>query len=145
MLGKFFGKKKAEISSEMKKVENRDFMQAVCGAALLIAAADGEIEQEETLKLEAAVRALPALGHFGPEIGQTIQRFTDALNVDFMLGKNQIMREIRDCKHSQQEGEDIFVIAYTIAKADGAIDDKEKEVMLVIARELGVNPKDFGL
>lgn len=142
---KLFGKASGEVKQELAKVENRDLMQGICGAALLIAAADGEIEPSEIAKLEATIRALPALQHFGAEISQTVQRFTDQLNAGFLLGKTQIMREIRDCKHSQQEAEDIFVVALTIAQADGEVDDKEQAVMVQIARELGINPRDYGL
>lgn len=142
---KLFGKASGEVKQELAKVENRDLMQGICGAALLIAAADGEIEPSEIAKLEATIRALPALQHFGAEISQTVQRFTDQLNAGFLLGKTQIMREIRDCKHSQQEAEDIFVVALTIAQADGEVDDKEQVVMVQIARELGINPRDYGL
>lgn len=145
MFGKMFGKKSSEAKEALKKIENRDLMQAICGAALLIAAADGEIESEETAKLEAIIRSLPALSHFGAEISQTVQRFTDQLNAGFLLGKTQIMREIRECKHSTQEAEDIFVVALTIAQADGEIDEKESAVMKQIARELGINPRDYGL
>lgn len=145
MFGKFLGKKSAEAKAELKKIENRDLMQGICGAALLIAAADGEIEASETAKLEAVIRSLPAMAHFGAEISQTVQRFTDQLNAGFLLGKTQIMREIRDCKHSAQDGEDIFVVALTIAQADGEVDEKEMAVMVQIARELGINPRDYGL
>jgi len=111
----------------------------------LIAAADGDIEASETAKLEAIIRSLPALAHFGSEISQTVQRFTDQLNAGFALGKVQIMREIRDCKHSQQEAEDIFVVALTVAQADGEIEDAEQKVLIQIARELGINPRDYVL
>lgn len=141
---KLFGKATAQAKDELKKVENRDLMQGIVGAALLVAAADGEIEASEVAKLEATIRALPALGHFGSEISQTVQRFTDQLNAGFLLGKTQIIREIRDCKHSTQEAEDVFVVALTIAQADGEIDEKEQQVLIQIARELGLNPRDYG-
>jgi tellurite resistance protein TerB len=145
MLKKTFGKGGSAAKEELKKIENRDLMQAICGASLLIAAADGDIEASETAKLEAVIRALPALAHFGAEISQTVQRFTDQLNAGLALGKLQIMREIRDCKHSQQEAEDIFVVALTVAQSDGEIEEAEQKVLVQIARELGVNPRDYGL
>lgn len=141
---KVFGKNAGAAKDELKKIENRDLMQGICGAALLVAAADGEIEASESAKLEATIRALPALSSFGSEISQTVQRFTDQLNAGFLIGKTQIMREIRDCKHSQTDAEDIFTVALVIAQADGDIDDKEQAVLVAIARELGINPRDYG-
>ncbi|MDA7135188.1 hypothetical protein PJ021_17315 [Escherichia coli] len=52
MFGKLFGKKVASAKVELKKVENRDLMEAIIGGCLLVSAADGEIEKEETAKLD---------------------------------------------------------------------------------------------
>lgn len=42
MFGKLFGKKVASAKVELKKVENRDLMEAIIGGCLLVSAADGE-------------------------------------------------------------------------------------------------------
>jgi tellurite resistance protein TerB len=55
-----FKKKTAAVKVELKKVENRDLMEAIVGGCLLVAAADGEIEKEETAKLDQLLRSIPA-------------------------------------------------------------------------------------
>lgn len=142
---KLLGKNTAEARQNLKKLENKDLMEATIGAALLVSAADGKIEDEEIVKLQEIVEALPSMSHFGSEIGSTIDRFTRQLKAGFILGKVQIMREIADCKHSDQEAEDVLVTAITIASADGEIEPQEAEIIKEVARKLGLNPANYGL
>ena len=58
MFGKLFGKKVASAKVELKKVENRDLMEAIIGGCLLVSAADGEIEPAEHKVLEEVGRRL---------------------------------------------------------------------------------------
>ena len=142
---KLLGKNTAEARQNLKKLENKDLMEATIGAALLVSAADGKIEDEEIVKLQEIVEALPSMSHFGSEIGSTIDRFTRQLKAGFILGKVQIMREIADCKHSDQEAEDVLVTAIPIASADGKIEPQEAEIIKEVARKLGLNPANYGL
>lgn len=142
---KLLGKNTAEARNNLKKLENKDLMEATIGAALLVAAADGKIEDEEIVKLQEIVEALPSMSHFGSEIGSTIDRFTRQLKAGFVLGKVQIMREIADCKHNDQEAEDVLVTAITIASSDGELEPQEAEIIKEIARKLGLNPANYGL
>ena len=64
MFGKLFGKKVASAKVELKKVENRDLMEAIIGGCLLVSAADGEIEkkkQRNLISLSALIRVLVIL------------------------------------------------------------------------------------
>lgn len=142
---KLLGKNTAEARNNLKKLENKDLMEATIGAALLVTAADGKIEDEEIVKLHEIVEAMPSMSHFGSEIGSTIDRFTRQLKAGFVLGKVQIMREIADCKHSDQEAEDVLVTAITIASADGELEPQEAEIIKEVARKLGLNPANYGL
>lgn len=61
MFNKLFGKKVAAAKVELKKVENRDLMEAIVGGCLLVSAADGEIEKKKPaswISLSALTRAL---------------------------------------------------------------------------------------
>lgn len=145
LLKKTFGKNTQEARQQLKKLENKDLMEATIGAALLVSAADGKIEDEEIVKLQEIVESLPSLQHFGSEIGATIDRYSRMLKAGFMLGKVQIMREIADCKHNDTEAEDVLVTAITIASADGEVEPQEADVIREVARKLGLNPTNYGL
>lgn len=144
MLG-IFKKKGKEAAANIKKMENRDLAEGLVGACLLIAAADGEIEAEEVSSLEAMLSANPALDGFGAEIGKMVSKFQAMLDASFLMGKTQIMREIKDCCHSATESEDIFVAAVTIAQADGEVDEAEKKILTEIGKVLGLSVRDYGL
>lgn len=98
MFNKLFGKKVAAAKVELKKVKNRDLMEAIVGGCLLVSAADGEIEKEETSKLDQLIRSNPRLAHFGNEITSTINRYTEQLEAGFRVGRMNILREIDDIK-----------------------------------------------
>lgn len=138
-----FSKKMKKASSEIKKIENRDLAEGLVGACLLIAAADGEIESEEIENLNAQLEAHPALQGFGSEIGKLVDSFTKRLEAGFLIGKTQIMREIKDCTHNEQEAEDIFVAAITIAQADGEVEEAELKILKEIGRALGLNVSNY--
>ena len=62
MFGKLFGKK---AEAAVQKFSGRtDFLEAVCAAAALVAAADGEIEDSEVKATVKAVKANKALAPF---------------------------------------------------------------------------------
>ncbi len=145
MFGSMFKKKAAAAAENLKRVEKRDLMQGAVGCALWVAFADGELEQSEQDKLEGIIRALPQLSHFGNEITTTMQRFTEQFRMGVPLGKAMVKREIAECKNDPQECEDIFVIAYTVATADGDLEEKEKAVLIEVARMLNINPRDYDL
>ncbi|MEW7360906.1 tellurite resistance TerB family protein [Escherichia coli] len=138
MFGKFFGKKVASAKVELKRVENRDLMEAIIGGCLLVSAADGEIEKEETAKLDQLVRSNPRLSHFGNEITATITRFTEQLEAGFRVGRMNILREIEDIKNDPKEAEEVFVNMLTIAEADGEIEPAEHKVLEEVGRRLGL-------
>jgi len=145
MFGKLFGKKVQDAKAEMKKVENRDLMEAIVGGSLLVAAADGKIDHEETESLEKLISSNPALEHFGGEIGKTINRFEQLLDAGFRIGKLKILREIDDIKNNPADAEEVFVNMLTIAEADGDIDAKELDVLKEVGRALGIRLSDFGI
>ncbi|AOR59283.1 tellurite resistance TerB family protein [Pectobacterium brasiliense] len=138
-----FGKKVAAAKVELKKVENRDLMEAIVGGCLLVAAADGEIEKEETDKLDKLLRSNPQLGHYGNEITQTISRFTEQLQAGFRVGRMNILREIDDIKNTPKDAEEVFVNMLTIAEADGEIEPEEQKVLEEVGRRLGLRIEDY--
>ena len=143
MLKKLFGKKAAAVKVELKKVENRDLMEAIVGGCLLVSAADGEIEKEETSKLDQLIRSNQRLAHFGNEITSTITRYTEQLEAGFRVGRMNILREIDDIKNDPKEAEEVFVNMLTIAEADGEIEPEEQKVLEEVGRRLGLRIEDY--
>lgn len=144
-LKKLFGKQVGNAQAEMKKVVNRDLMQAIVGGGLLVAAADGQIEDSEIQKLDELIRSNPALGHFGSEITETINRFTAQLKANFQVGRLAIKRELADVKNVPADAEEAFVNMIAIAQADGEVEPAELAVLKEIGLHFGLRLSDFGI
>jgi tellurite resistance protein TerB len=145
MFGKFLNNNAAKAKAEIKKVENRDLMQAICAGCLLISSADGEIEKSETESLEKLLRANPAMSHFGNEISETIGRFTEMLSAGSALARVKIMREIADIKNVPADAEEAFACMVDVAQSDGEVEPAELKVLTDIGRTLNVRLSDFGI
>lgn len=141
----FFSKKFGGAKASVKKLENRDLMQAIVGGCLLVAAADGEISKNESAQVDLQIRANKNLEHFGSEITTTVNLFTEQLQAGFRLGKMNIMREIADIKNSPMDAEEVFVNMLTVAEGDGDISEPEQKVLVEIGTLLGLRLKDFGI
>ncbi len=140
-----FKKKAGAANVELKKIENRDLMQAIVGVLVLVAYADGECSKDELTKAERLIRANEQLQHFGSEITTTMGRFVEFMEAGARLGELKIMREVAEIKANQADAQEVFVNAITIAEAEGGIDDKERAMLVKIGRELGLRLQDFGL
>lgn len=142
-----FGLKNKLFSAKksVKKLENRDLMQAIVGGCLLVAAADGEISKNEAAQIDLQIRANKNLEHFGAEITSTVNLFTEQLQAGFRLGRMNIMREIADIKNNPLDAEEVFVNMLTVAEGDGNISESEMKVLVEIGTQLGLRVKDFGL
>ena len=145
MFGNFLKKKFGAAAIEVKKVENRDLMEAIVGGSLLVAASDGEITEDELVSLEKQISSNPSMAHFGAEIGKTIDRFEKMLEAGFRLGKMKILREIEDIKTDPEHSEEVFINMLTIAEADGEIDDKELGILKEVGGKLGIRLSDYGI
>lgn len=140
------GKKLGGAKVAAKKMENRDQMQALVGGCLLVAAADGDITKEESAKLETLLRANKNLEHFGQELTETLNRFTEKLQANFRVGELDIMREIADIASQPSNAEEVFVNMLAIAEGDdGDISVAEMKVLTKVGNKLNLRLKDFGI
>lgn len=131
------------MRSEVKKLENRDLMEAVIGGCLLIVFADGEAEDAELKKLDGLVRSNKSLEHFGVELTDTINRFTQRLQAGYRVARNDILREIEQCNGNRQEAEDILLNMIEIAFADGECEPQEQKELETVAERLGLRLSDY--
>lgn len=143
MFGKLFGKKANAVRAEVKKLENRDQMEGIIGGSLLIVFADGEAEDAELKKLDGLVRSNKSLEHFGVELTDTINRFTQRLQSGYRVARNDILREIEQCKGNRQESEDILLNMIEIAFADGECEPQEQKELETVAERLGLRLSDY--
>lgn len=133
-----FGKKAKKAVAEVKKFENRDYMEAIVGGAILVACVDGDCSDDELDKLESIISTIPALSNFKSEINTEIARFHKMVETSFRTGKRQVLREIAEIQGEEEQLEDLMDILMTVAEADGEVDDTEKAIIEEIAKTIGV-------
>lgn len=138
-----FGKKVNKVKQEVKKMENRDLLEAVVGGCLLVAAADGEIEDSEIKKIDSLLRTNKNLAHFGSEITELVGRFSERLQSGYRVARAEILREIEDIKSDAQQKEDVLLNMLTIAEADGEIEPAEQKELETVAQRLGLRIQDY--
>ena len=143
MFGKLFGKKVTVAKENLKRLENRDLMEAMVGGCLLIAFADGDCEEAELLKMDEVLRTSKALEGYGSELTDTINRFTARLKAGYIIGRAEILREINDVKGSQTEKEDVLLAMLTVAMSDGQIEPEEQKELTQVAQRLGLRIEDY--
>lgn len=140
---KGFGKKAQVAKESLKRLENRDLMEAMVGGCLLIAFADGDCEEAELIKMDEVLRTSKALEGYGSELTEVINRFTARLKAGYMIGRMEILREINDVKGSQTEKEDVLLAMLTVALPDGQIEPEEQKELTQVAQRLGLRIEDY--
>ncbi|OCC05229.1 hypothetical protein BA190_10015 [Labrys sp. WJW] len=126
--------------------QNKDFLEAVCAAAALVAAADGDIEDSERRKLVSLVQNHSTLSKLYQSnvIEQTAE--TMFKRAKEASGRQQLARELDDIKslpNGAQMAEDVYLLAQDIANADGEVEPEEDVVLKKIASRLGVDTSKF--
>lgn len=145
LLGAMFGKKIGAAKANLKKIENKDLMEAIVASCILIAYADGECEESELKSMEGLISSNEQLKDFGSDLTTTINKYHGIMQAGPRVGKMKLMREIEDIRGDAQQKEEVFLTAVTIAEADGQIEDKEMVVLKELGGKLGISLKDYGL
>ncbi len=126
--------------------ENKDFLEAVCAAAALVAAADGDIEESERRKVVSIVQNHPTLSKLYQS--NIIEQTADTMfkRAKETSGRQLLARELDDIKsrpNGSQMAEDAYLIALDIANADGELEPAEEAVLKKLAARLGVDASKF--
>jgi len=144
-LKKAFGAAATAGSKELQArySENKDFLEAVCAATALVAAADGDIEDAErgaVTRLIGGNEKLAAI--YKPhEITETAEKMLALAKT--ASGKQSLARQLDDIKGQTQMCEDAYLVALDIANADGDLEPAEEAVLKKIAARLNIDASKF--
>lgn len=136
-----FAKLKEKFSGSVNKYSGRkDFLEAVCAACALIAAADGEVEDEEVTQTVKGIASNPNLsGSFSSrEIEATAEAMLKRAQGG-RVGRAGLFKEIEDIASDHDMAETVLLTALDVADSDGQVEPQEKEVLSKIAQKLGLN------
>lgn len=136
-----FGMFKKNAEAAVQKFSGRtDYLEAVCAAAALVAAADGEIEDSEinaTMKAVAANKTLQS-GFDSKLIEQTMEKMLTRAQGG-RVGRAGLWTEIEEVVKDADMAEAVVLTALDVAEGDGEIEPAEKAVLDRLAKTANVD------
>ncbi|HAW5578557.1 tellurite resistance TerB family protein [Escherichia coli] len=133
MLG-LFKKKTRKAVIEVKKMENRDAVEATVWGAYMISYVDGTCDAKEIAILEKTIAALPAFSPFAGEIAQMSANIRARYEASPRSANAQAIRELSDIAGTP-EAVDVLCLCLDIADQDG-IGEQEEQALKKIAQAL---------
>ncbi|MGT3161666.1 tellurite resistance TerB family protein [Yersinia enterocolitica] len=119
-----FNRKARKVVSEVKKMENRDAVEATVWGAYMIAYADGTCDAKEIAVLEKTISALPAFQPFTSEIAQMSSNIRARYEASPRSANAQALRELADVAGTN-DAVDVLCLCIDIADQDGIGEEEE--------------------
>jgi tellurite resistance protein TerB len=135
-----------ELKTEALKFKNKDFLEAAMAGSALIAMADGKISSEEKQKMIKFIENHDALSIFTTsDVIKAFQDFVGQIEFDKDIGEAKAFLALGKMKNNSEAGRLLIRMMIAIASSDGDFDLQEQAVAAKIAKELALNPAEFGL
>lgn len=137
---------KQGLTDQVKKLKNKDFLDAVVAGCAIVAGADGSIDASEKQKMAGYIGRSEELKVF--DMTLVINRFNHYVgNIEFdgMIGKQEALKAIAKYSGKPEVGRVIVGVCSAIGAADGDFDAKEQAAVRDICNTLGLNPSEFSL
>lgn len=134
------------LRDQVKKFQNRDFMDAVVAGCALVAAADGQIESSEKQKMAAYINRSEELKVFNMnDVISRFNHFVSGFEFDHGIGKMEALKAIGKIKNNPEAAQVLISVCCAIGASDGDFDEKEKMIVREICQAVNLNPGDFQL
>lgn len=140
-----FDKLKSTFTGQVNKFSGqKDFLEAVCAGAALVASADGSVSDDEIANTTKSVVANPSLaGAFSTrEIETTIETMMRRA-AGGRVGRQGLTREIEEIAGDADKAQTVFLTVLDVAEGDGTVDPAEQKVIDNIASLLRIDASKF--
>lgn len=138
-----FGKQLKKLTSVWNKAEHTSLAKAVVAAGVYVAAADGNIAEDEIETLKGIIANKESLKVFQPESSQWVDDNALLISRSAYTGKLELLRQIAAVKSDKAEAENVLMVTLDVAFADGEMSDKEKAAVEKVAETLGLRLGDY--
>ncbi len=136
----------ANMKTEVTKLKNKSFLEAVVAGCTIVAHADGAVKSEEKQKMMGFLRSNEALSVFDTnEVIAIFEKYAKNFEFDFQIGQANALQAVAKLKGKEAEARLMVRVCCAVGASDGNFDDHEKAAVRTICNELGLNPKDFDL
>lgn len=141
-----FNEVSANLKTEVTKIRNKSFLEAVVAGCTLVAHADGTVSSAEKQKMLGFLHSSEVLSVFDTnEIIALFDKYAKQFEFDFQIGQASTLQAVAKIKDKVDEARLMVRVCCAIGAADGNFDDSEKAVVRKICAELGLDPRDFDL
>jgi len=138
--------KGSSLTGEVKKIANKDFMEAVAAGCALVASADGNISTEEKQKMIGFMNINDTLKVF--KTSDVIDRFNhyaSHFDFDYNVGKIEAMKQVEKMKNKTTEAKLLIAVCCSVGASDGDFDKSEVAIVKEMCQRLGLDSKEFGI
>ena len=140
------GEARAKLATEVGKFKNREFMEACVAGCGLVAAADGSIDSSEKQKMIKFIQQSDELKVFDTkDVIAVFNKVTENFEFDNEIGKAEALKIIAKLRNKPDAARLMVRVCCAIGSADGDFDDKEKQMVREMCRDLNLPPEDFGV
>ena len=138
--------KASELKNDVLKFKSKDFLHAALGGSALIIMADGTIDANEKSKMMRFIQSNEVLAVYDTsEVVKIWKDYIDTLELDKDIGEAKALGAIGKIKGKADQARLVMRMVVAIGAADGNFDADEKRVAAMVAREMGLDPKEFDL
>lgn len=132
------------IGDEVSKFRNADALDALVGASVMIAAADGNISADEKTKLLGFLQNSALTKAYSTDkIIKVFNEHSGRFDFGVDIGAAEVLRIVGKQRSNVETARAIARLAVMIGKADGDFDENERRTATAIINELGLNPAEF--
>lgn len=140
------GEARSKLATEVSKFRNREFMEACVAGCALVAAADGSIDSAEKQKMMKFIQQSDELKVFDTkDVISFFNKVAENFEFDNEIGKAEALKVIGKLRSKPDAARLMVRVCCAIGSADGNFDDKEKQIIQAMCRDLNIPSDDFGL
>lgn len=140
------GEARSKLATEVSKFRNREFMEACVAGCALVAAADGNIDSAEKQKMMKFIQQSDELKVFDTkDVINFFNKIAENFEFDNEIGKAEALKVIGKLRNKPDAARLMVRVCCAIGSADGDFDDKEKDIIRAMCRDLNIPSDDFGL
>lgn len=126
------------------RLENKDLVEAVVYGSVMMAHADGELEDSELDNLQKQLEGNDIFEGFPQaELGKMIDKACGYFKMGGIMGNKKCSDELKDVKNNPKHADEVMTAVLTIAFADGEFEEAERKCAEKIAGILNVRLKDY--
>ncbi|UYM14912.1 tellurite resistance TerB family protein [Endozoicomonas euniceicola] len=135
-----------DLKNEAIKYKSKEFLHAALGGSALVIMADGNIDANEKSKMMRFIQSNDALSIYETsEVVKIWKDYIETIELDADIGEAKAFDALGKIKGKDDQAKLVMRMVIAIGAADGNFDPDEKRIASRVARELDLEPSEFGL